>query len=258
MDLRGRAALVAGGGSRFGEATARALAKAGARVALLDWNLQIIRSVAAEIGGIALEYDAACADSARAAVAAAREAHGPAQILVSCPRVAPGAKCTCTKRPWRVEQFCKGASTSVKDSLNLMRLAAADMAELIPLTGGERGVIINTVVSALEDENARHSGLPGQALALHRAAAAELGAAGIRVCAISLGLLNRPPTSGFTEQLRTALAAVRPLSSEEPIQERYATRTLNVIESALNGQIIGLDGVAFLQVTERQPGQSPT
>lgn len=258
MNIRGRAALVTGGGSRFGEATAHALARAGARVALLDLNLQVARSVAEKIGGIALECDAACADSARAAVAAAREAQGPARILVNCPRVAPGAKCTCTKRAWRSKQFCKGTHASAMDTLNLMRLVAADMVKFTPPTGGERGVIVNTMVSPLEGEGARYSGLPGRALALHRAAAAELGVGGIRVCAISLGLLSKPMPSGFTEQLRTALAAVTPLSSNATTPERYAKRALNVIEGALNGEIIGLDGVALLQVTEPQPGQSPT
>ena len=152
MDVTGHAALVTGGGSGMGAETARALAAAGARVAVLDVNMDGASEVAAETGGIALECDVADGPSGEAAVAAAREAHGPARILINCAGVGTPGRIVSRAGPLPLEDYVRVVNINLVGTFNLMRLAAADMTGLDPVNAsGERGVIINTASVAAYD-----------------------------------------------------------------------------------------------------------
>ena len=158
MDIAGHAALVTGGGSGMGAETARHLARAGARVAVLDVNRDGAAEVAAETGGVALHCDVADAASGEAAVAAAREAHGPARVLVNCAGVGAPGRIVSRTGPLPLEDYVRVININLVGTFNLMRLAAADMAGLDPVNdSGERGVIVNTASVAAYDGQVRSS-----------------------------------------------------------------------------------------------------
>src|ERR1043166_9284469 len=124
MDVNGHAALVTGGGSGLGAATAEALAKAGAKVALLDVHLEAARAVAQGIGGLAVQCDVADADSAEAAVAQAREQHGAARILINCAGIGPPKRIVGRDGPMPLGDYDRVIRVNLIGSFNMMRLAA--------------------------------------------------------------------------------------------------------------------------------------
>src|SRR5262252_6688902 len=153
MEIKGQAALVTGAGSGIGADVARHLAKAGAKVAVLDLNREAAEAVAKEIGGLALECDVASAPSAEAAFAAATRAHGAARILVNVAGILIPGRILGREGPLPLEKFSKVIEVNLIGSFNMMRLAAAEMAKLPALADGERGVIISTTsVAAYEGQ----------------------------------------------------------------------------------------------------------
>lgn len=246
MNINASAALVGGGASGLGAATARALARAGAKVALLDFNLALAQQVAAEIGGIAIQTDVTSSDSAEAAVAAARAAHGAARILVNCAGIAPGAKIVGKHGPMKLDEFRRGIEVNLVGTFNLMRLAAADMAGLPPLADGERGVIVNTAsVAAFEGQvgQASYAASKGGVVALTIQAAREFASLGIRVCTIAPGLFETPMMQGLPENVRASLAVSVPFPQRLGRADEYAKQALHIIDSVmLNGETIRLDG----------------
>jgi NAD(P)-dependent dehydrogenase (short-subunit alcohol dehydrogenase family) len=184
MRVAGHAALVTGGGSGLGAATARALAKAGAKVALLDINEAAAKAVAAEIGGTAVRCDVADAASAEGAVAAARAAHGPARILINCAGIGVAQRIVGRDGPMPLADFKRVIDINLIGSFNLMRLAASDMMPLPALEDGERGVIVSTAsVAAFEGQigQAAYSASKGGIVSLTLPAAREFARAGIAV-----------------------------------------------------------------------------
>ncbi len=157
MEFQNVPAIVTGGASGLGEGAARALAAAGCKVAILDVNKEQGEKVAAELGGIFLHCDVTSADSAEAAVSAAREAHGPpCGVAVNCAGIAPAAKILGREGVMPLESFSKVVQVNLIGTFNILRLAAADMAQREPNGDGERGVIINTAsVAAYEARLAR-------------------------------------------------------------------------------------------------------
>ena len=251
MNIQGQAALVTGGASGLGAATARALAKAGAKVAVLDFKEELAKTVAAEIGGIALKCDVSSAESGERAVAAAREANGAARILVNCAGIAPGAKIVGKNGPMPLDEFRKGIEVNLVGSFNLMRLAADDMVRLDPLADGERGVIINTAsVAAFEGQigQASYAASKGGIVSLTLQAARELASVGIRVCTIAPGLFETPMMAGLPESVRTTLASVTPFPQRLGRGDEYAAQAMNMIQSVmLNGVTLRLDGALRMQ-----------
>ena len=148
MLAKGHAAIVTGGGSGLGAATARSLAKAGAKVAVLDINEENAKKVAAEIGGVAVKCDVADAASGEAAVAEARKAHGPSRILINCAGIGIGVRIVGRNGPHPLDQFSRVINVNLIGTFNLMRLAAADMVKLDPMADDERGVIVSTALGA--------------------------------------------------------------------------------------------------------------
>ncbi|MBX6367483.1 MAG: SDR family NAD(P)-dependent oxidoreductase [Rhodospirillales bacterium] len=252
MQVKGHAAIVTGGASGLGAATARALAKAGAKVAVFDVNEAGAREVAAEIGGVAAVCDVADAKSAEAAVAQARSAHGAARIAINCAGIGPAARIVGKDgAPMALDQFRRVIEVNLIGSFNIMRLAAADMVGLEPLEDGERGVIISTAsVAAFEGQigQAAYSASKGGIVALSLPAAREFARSGIRVNAIAPGLFATPLLLGMPQNVQDSLAASVPFPSRFGKPEEYAATVLHIISNPMiNGECIRLDGALRMQ-----------
>src|SRR5688500_16733060 len=137
MDPKGHAALVTGAASGLGAETATLLAKAGAKVALLDVNMDGLREVAGKTGGLAVRCDVTSADGAAAAIKEAREKHGPARILVNCAGIGPAKRIVGREGPMPLPDFERVIAINLVGTFNMLRLAAADMQTLEPLADGE-------------------------------------------------------------------------------------------------------------------------
>ena len=241
-----QAALVTGGASGLGEATARALSAAGARVALLDRDPARLAQVAAEIGAIGLVCDVTSEEGLAQAVAAAQERHGVARILVNCAGVAPGARVLGRDGPMKLESFRQVVSVNLIGTFNAIRLFAAASMALDPLKDGERAVIVNTASIAAFDGQigqaayaASKAGIAGLTLPIAR----ELASSAIRVCTIAPGLFSTPLMDGLPEQVREGLAATVPFPHRLGAPKEFAALALHIVENAmLNGETIRLDG----------------
>jgi NAD(P)-dependent dehydrogenase (short-subunit alcohol dehydrogenase family) len=246
MQVKGHAAIVTGAGSGLGAATARALAAAGAKVALLDINETAAGAVAAEIGGLAVACNVADAVSAEHAVGAARAAHGAARILINCAGIGPAARIVGRDGPLPLDAFRQVIEVNLIGSFNLMRLAAADMIALEPLGDGERGVIVSTAsVAAYEGQigQAAYAASKGGIVALTMPAAREFARSGIRVNTIAPGLFATPLLLGMPQPVQDSLAASVPFPSRFGTPQEYAKLALHIIDNAmLNGETIRLDG----------------
>lgn len=250
MDVRGQAAIVTGGGSGLGAATAIRLAEAGARVAVLDLNMEAAQGIAAKTGGLAIACDVSDPDSAAAALANAREAHGAARILVNCAGIGTAKRILGRDGPMPLGDFERVVRVNLLGSFNMMRLASADMAQLEPLEDGERGVIISTAsVAAFEGQvgQAAYSASKGGVAALTLPAARELAQFGIRVLAIAPGLFLTPMMKGLPEPVQESLGQSIPFPKRLGKPEEYAALVLHCAENlSLNGEVIRLDGALRL------------
>jgi len=246
MDVKGHAAIVTGAASGLGEATARALAAAGAKVALLDLNVDGAAKVADEIGGIAIACDVADAASAEAAVAQARAANGPARVLVCCAGIAPPKKIVGRDGPQPLETFAKIININLIGTFNLMRLAAHGMQGLDPLDTGERGVIVNTAsVAAFEGQigQAAYAASKGGVASMTLPAAREFAKSGIRVLAIAPGIFGTPMLYGLPEDVQKALGESVPFPSRLGDPAEYAKLAMHMVDNVmLNGEVVRLDG----------------
>ena len=246
MQLEGAAALVTGGASGLGEATAREFARAGAKVALLDVQKEKGEKVAGEIGGLFVPCDVTSEQGAVNAVAEAKQAHGPARILVNCAGTGIGAKTTSRGKPHPLDQFIRIVQLNLIGTFNLIRLAATDMVELEPLADGERGVIVNTAsVAAFDGQigqaaySASKSGVVGMTLPIAR----DLADKGVRVCTIAPGLFSTPLLHGLPDDVKASLARSVPFPQKLGDPSEYAMLARHIVENVmLNGETIRLDG----------------
>lgn len=250
MRIDGVAALVTGGGSGLGAATARALAEGGAKVALLDFNLEAAEAVAADIGGIAVQCDVASAASAEAAVAKAAARHGPARILVNCAGIAPARKMLGRQGTMPLDDFRRVIEVNLIGSFNLLRLFAAGAAALPPTDTGERGVAINTAsVAAYEGQIGQtgYAASKGGIVGLTLPAARELAADAIRVMAIAPGVFETAMLKGLPEAAQESLGVAVPFPPRLGRPAEYAALALHIIANPmLNGAVIRLDGALRL------------
>lgn len=246
MDVKGTAALVTGGGSGLGAATARRLAAAGARVTVLDVNLGNAEAVAREIGGFAVLCDVSSAEGAATAIAAARDRHGPARIAVNCAGIGTPAKVLGKEGPHSLDLFRRVIEVNLIGTFNVLRLAADDMQRLDPLADGERGVIVNTASIAAFDGQigqAAYGASKGGVHALTLPAARELARFGIRVVTIAPGLFLTPLLMGLPEEARKSLGAQVPHPARLGDPSEYASLAVQIVENPmLNGETIRLDG----------------
>jgi NAD(P)-dependent dehydrogenase (short-subunit alcohol dehydrogenase family) len=246
MRLEGQAAIVTGGGSGLGAATAARLARAGCRVAVLDINQAAAGASAQRIGGIGIACDVADAESAELAVTKARAAHGAARILVNCAGVGIAGRIVQRDGPMPLAAFERVIRVNLIGSFNLLRLAATDMATLDPLEDGERGVIVNTAsIAAYEGQvgqpayAASKAGVVGMTLP----AARELARVGVRVMTIAPGLFHTPMVEGLPPEVQASLAAGVPYPPRLGDPEEYAALVEHIATNRfLNGETIRLDG----------------
>ena len=246
MHLNGQSAMVTGGGSGLGAATAQRLAQAGCRVAVLDINQAAALANAQRIGGIGIACDVADATSAEAAVAQAREAHGPARLLVNCAGVGTAGRIVGRDGPMPLAAFERVIRVNLIGSFNMLRLAAADMGALEPLDDGERGVIVNTAsIAAYEGQvgQAAYAASKAGVIGLTLPAARELARIGVRVVTIAPGLFHTPMVEGLPAEVQQALADGIPYPQRLGAPEEYAALVEHIASNRfLNGETIRLDG----------------
>jgi NAD(P)-dependent dehydrogenase (short-subunit alcohol dehydrogenase family) len=250
MDLKGHAAIVTGGASGLGAATARALAAAGAKVAVFDLNDKAAGEVASETGGLAAKCDVADAASAASAIKQASDAHGPARILVNCAGVGPAKRIVGRDGPMPLEDYERVIRVNLIGTFNMLRLVAAGMQPLSPLADGERGVIVSTAsVAAFEGQigQAAYSSSKGGVAALTLPAARELAQFGIRVMAIAPGIFGTPMLRALPQEAQDSLGASVPFPKRLGEPREFAALVLHIVRNGyLNGEVIRLDGAIRL------------
>lgn len=247
MNILGQAALVTGAASGLGEATARELARLGAKVAVLDVNMALAEKVAAEINGIACQCDITNPESVSAAIEKAAAAHGPARILMNVAGIG-GAKRVVQKdgSAAPLDAFAKVIAVNLIGSYNMTRLFAAACAKLDTLEDGARGVILFTAsVAAFDGQvgqqaySASKGGLVGMTLPMAR----DLAQYGIRVCTVAPGLFATPLMQELPEAVQASLAASIPFPSRLGKPSEFAELAAHIVTNGhLNGEVIRLDG----------------
>jgi NAD(P)-dependent dehydrogenase (short-subunit alcohol dehydrogenase family) len=246
MNPKGHAALVTGGGSGLGAATAKRLAEAGCKVTLLDVNMDAARDVAQKIGGFAVRCDVSDEASTVNAIKEAREAHGPARILVNCAGIGKGGRIVGKEGPMPLADYERIIKVNLIGTFNALRLAAADMSVMPPLEANERGIIIMTAsVAAFEGQigQAAYSASKGGVVAMLMPAARELAQFGIRVTAIAPGIFHTPMLGGLREDIQKSLAESVPFPKLLGNPDEYAALAMHMIENRyLNGEVVRLDG----------------
>jgi NAD(P)-dependent dehydrogenase (short-subunit alcohol dehydrogenase family) len=247
MLIQGQAAIVTGGASGLGRATAAALIKEGARATLLDVNAAAVEAAAQELGAAAFACDVTDAGATERAVAAAAERHGPARIVVNCAGIGPAARIVGRDgAPMQLDPFRRVVEVNLVGSFNVLRLTAAAMAPLDPLDDGERGLIVLTAsVAAYEGQigQAAYSASKGGIVGLVLPAARELARYGVRVVAIAPGIFLTPMLMGLPEPARQSLADSVPFPHRLGQPEEYAALVLHLCQNRmLNGEVIRLDG----------------
>ena len=247
MQIQGQAALVTGGASGLGEATARELARLGAKVAVLDRNQALAEKVAAEIGGVACACDITDTDSVNAALDKAAAAHGPARILMNVAGIGSAKRIVGKDgNPAPLEDFVRVVQINLIGSYNVSRLFAARCAKLDATDGGDKGVMVFTASAAAFDGqvgqqaySASKGGVVGMTLPMAR----DLAQHGIRVCTIAPGLFNTPLMRTLPEPVQQSLAASIPFPSRLGKPEEFAELACHIVTNGhLNGEVIRLDG----------------
>jgi NAD(P)-dependent dehydrogenase (short-subunit alcohol dehydrogenase family) len=246
MEIAGRAAFVTGGGSGLGAATARALAAAGARVAVFDRDAAKGQAVASEIGGLFFVCDVSDAAVAERAVGDAVAALGAPTVLVNCAGIGTAGRIVGREGPMPLEAFERVVRVNLVVSFNMMRLAAASMFVWVAVAIGQRGVIVSTAsVAAFEGQigQAAYAASKGGIVSLTLPAAREFSRFGIRVLAIAPGLFLTPLLEELPEETKEALGASIPNPARLGRPEEFAALVLAMIgNDYLNGEVVRLDG----------------
>ena len=252
MNVNGVAAVVTGAASGLGEATARELARRGAKVAVFDRDGQRGEQVAGEIGGVFCEVDVTSDDKVKAAFEKARGAHGQERVLVNCAGVANAAKTVARDKESKAAKFYPMQQFELAIQINLIGTfrcianAALGMVDLEPLADGEKGVIINTASVAAEDGQigqAAYSASKGGVLAMTLPIARDLMNEGVRINTILPGVFKTPMVAMMPENVQEALGAQVPFPKRLGQAVEYARLAVFMVENPyLNAAAIRLDG----------------
>lgn len=251
MRPEGQTALITGGASGLGAATARALAEAGASVALLDLPGEKLDATAGELGALALGADVRDDGALETAMARLVAERGAPRIVVQCAGVATGARVLSRAGEIDIASYRRTIEINLIGTYVVMSLAVREMAKLGPLEGGERGVIINTASIAATDGQvgqcayaSSKAGVSGLTLP----AARELGRLGIRVMTIAPGLFETPMMAGLPADVQERLRTLPPFPNRLGEAPEYAALALQIIQNQmLNGSTIRLDGGVRLE-----------
>lgn len=252
MEMKDCVAIVTGGASGMGAATARLLSQCGAKVALFDLNKEAAEKVAADIKGAAIACDVTQADSVEKAVEETQKQLGVPRILINCAGIVHGRRMVNKQGAMPLDEFRKVIEINLIGTFNVMRVVANAMIAL-PAVGDseERGVIINTAsVAAFEGQigQTAYSASKGGIVSLTLPAARELAKFGIRVMTISPGLVDTPMFDKIAPEARASLGAMVPFPKRLAKPEEYALLARQIIENPmLNGEVIRLDGALRMQ-----------
>lgn len=246
MDVKGVTAIITGGASGLGAGAARALSAAGAKVALLDRNQDLVQATADEIGGIGLACDVTDDSSVEKAFAAAEKALGPVRILLNCAGIGPHQRMVSKGEAHSLDMYRQVIAVNLVGTFVCCRFAAEPMAKLAPNAGGERGVIINVASISAYDSPAggvayaaSKAGVAGMTLPMAR----DLGAYGIRVMAIAPGTFETPLFRSAPGDVSDQMAARAPFPSRpgKPTEE-FGELVRHIAENSfLNGEVIRID-----------------
>ncbi len=251
MKLSGISAIVTGGASGLGGATAEALAKEGVKVAIWDLQDDKGEEKATELGGIFCKTNVADEDSVAAALAKTVAAHGTPWILVNCAGIATAGKTVGKNGPHSLEMFKKTLDVNLAGTFNCIRLVAAEMEKNEPQEDGERGAIVCTAsVAAFEGQigqaayAASKAGVAGMTLPVAR----DLMNAGIRVNTIAPGIFWTPMMAGMDQKVQDALAAMIPFPKRLGKPEEYASLAVEMCKNTMiNGAVFRIDGAIRMQ-----------
>lgn len=247
MQIAGKSAIVTGGGSGLGAATAKMLAGAGARVLIVDRNQAAAEAVAAPFDDVAIAVaDVSDPRQMADAVETAKTRFRSVDILVNCAGIGDPARVLGKEGPVALERFARVIQVNLIGTFNAIRLAASAMAVNAPSGSGERGVIVNTASIAAFDGQigqasyaASKGGVAGMTLPLAR----DLARHGIRVVTIAPGIFDTPMLAELSDEVRASLGAQVPFPPRLGRPEEYAHLAKSVIENEmLNGEVIRLDG----------------
>ncbi|MBO9477658.1 SDR family oxidoreductase [Shimia sp. R11_0] len=251
MKLDQTCAVITGGASGLGEATARHFAAQGAKVALFDLNEGRGQQVATELGGTFHKTDVTDEDSVAAAIAAAKEAMGTITAAVNCAGIAPAATTIGKKGPHPLDLFQKTIDINLVGSFNVARLAAEVISENDAEADGSRGVIINTAsIAAMDGQRgqAAYAASKGGIVGLSLPMARDLARAGIRAMAIAPGIFLTPMLQGLPQEVQDQLAADVTFPKRLGDPSEYARLAGFIVENGyLNGEVIRIDGALRMQ-----------
>ncbi len=246
MEVQGAGALVAGGASGLGAATARALVEAGAEVVVADLNTEKGEALAAEIGASFVEADVTDPDAVGGAVEGAASTPGGLRISVCCAGIGWAERVAHKGGPHNLEYFSNVVKVNLIGTFNVLRLAAASMSQNEPDPEGERGVCVNTASIAAFDGQigqAAYAASKGGIVGMTLPAARDMAGRGIRVTTIAPGLFDTPLLAALPEEAREALGAGIPFPSRLGRPEEYARMVVAIVANPmLNGETIRLDG----------------
>ena len=248
MEISGKAAVVSGGASGLGAATARMVVDSGAHVVILDVKEEAGHKLASELGHAArfVRADASDAAEVEHAIDFATKTFGELHVCVNCAGIADAQRIVGKDGPADLARFAKVIRVNLIGTFNVARLAAWIMARNAPNPDGERGVIINTAsIAAFDGQigqaaySASKGGIAGMTLPLAR----DLAGVGIRVVTIAPGLFDTPLLAAFPEDVKAALGAMVPFPKRLGKPAEYALLAKQIIENPmLNGEVIRLDG----------------
>ncbi len=246
MRLEGVGALVAGGASGLGEATARALAGAGAVVTIADLNVEKGTALADELGASFVETDVTDEAAVSAAVERAASAEGGLRVSVCCAGIGWAERVSHKNGPHNLEFFSNVVKVNLVGTFNVLRLAATAMSGNEPDGGGERGVCVNTASIAAYDGQigqVAYAASKGGVVGLTLPAARDLASRGIRVVTVAPGLFDTPLLAALPEEAREALGAGVPFPARLGQPAEYAELVGQIVANPmLNGETIRLDG----------------
>ncbi|MBM2575955.1 SDR family NAD(P)-dependent oxidoreductase [Jannaschia sp. Os4] len=251
MNIEGIGAIVVGGGSGLGAATARHLAERGADVTVVDRDGDRAAQVAAEVLGHSVQADVSVAEEVAAAVTTAMARFGQApRLAVNCAGIADAARIVGREGKTSVPLFRRVIEVNLIGTYNVMSYAAQGMMDLPPLETGERGVIVNTASIAYEDGQmgqTAYAASKGGVAAMSLPAAREMARMGVRVCAIAPGLFETPMMAGLPEDVVAGITANVQFPPRLGAPEEYARLVAHIAENSyLNGETIRLDGATRL------------
>jgi NAD(P)-dependent dehydrogenase (short-subunit alcohol dehydrogenase family) len=246
MELNGIGALVTGGASGLGEATARELSARGARVAIVDLNQERGPQLAEELGGLFTTADVTDEERVSAAIEEAVDAFDGLRLAVSCAGIGWAERTVGREGPAKLAPFETVVRVNLIGTFNVLRLSAAAMAQNEPGPEGVRGAVVMTASIAAFDGQigqTAYAASKGGVVGLTLPAARDLARLGIRVCAIAPGLFDTPLLAGLPEEARAALGAQIPFPSRLGRPEEYAQLACQIAENEmLNGEVVRLDG----------------